>query len=172
MTDCRYEVYTYGKELVIEGQFSSEIDRNVVHFISPSPPDYRSSFSGSALPYASKKQAYDNTPNIGHVKLLTNNSFVIKLAYPNAYYGNFSNELENPYVLLSYSFEGVEKTLKIELGKIINNIRTLRHHVNHNEMFYDNESNLEIRSQEKILRDSQFKNTNNTNSFWGLRPPV
>lgn len=172
MTDCRYEVYTYGKDLVIEGQFSSEIDGNIVHFIAPSPPDYRSSFSGSALPYASKKQAYDNTPNIGHVKLSSSNSFVIKLAHPNSYYGDFSNELENPYVLLSYSFEGVEKTLKIELNKIINNIRTLRHRINHNEMFYDNESNLDIRSQEKILRDSQFKNINNVNSFWGLRPPA
>lgn len=172
MTDCRYELYTYGKDLVFKGQFSSEIDGNVVNFIAPSPPDYRSSFNGSALPYASKKQAYDNTPNIGNVQLSSDNSFVVKLAYPNAYYGDFSNELENPYVLLSYSFEGVEKTLKIELNKIINNIRTLRHHVNHNEMFYDNESNLDIRSQEKILRDSQFKNTDDVNSFWGRRPPV
>ena len=172
MTDCSYEVYTHGKDLIIEGQFSSEIDGHVVHFIAPSPPDYRSSFSGSALPYASKKQAYDNTPNIGHVELSPSNSFVIKLAYPNTYYENFSNELENPYVLLSYSFKGTEKTLKIKLNKIINNIRTLRHHVNHNEMFYDNESNLDIRSQENILRDSQFKNINNGNSFWGLRPPA
>lgn len=171
MTDCRYEVYTYGKDLVIEGQFAYKIDKDIVHFIASSPPDYRSSFSGSALPYASKKQAYDNTPNIGHVEVSTNNSFVIKLAYPNSYYGDFSNDIENPYVLLSYSFEGVEKTLKIELDKIINNVRTLRHHPNHNELFYENESNLEIRSQEKILRDSQFKNINNQNSFWGLRPP-
>lgn len=172
MTDCSYKVYTYGKDLVIEGNFSSVIDGNVVNFIAPSPPDYRSSFSGSALPYASKKQAYDNTPNIGNVELSTNKSFVIKIAYPNSYYEDFSNNLKTPYVLLNYSFEGVEKTLKIELDNIINNIRTLRHHVNHNELFYDNESNLEIRSQEKILRDSQLKNINNINSFWGSRPPV
>lgn len=172
MTDCRYEVRTYGKDLVIEGQFSSQIDENVIHFIAPSPPDYRSSFNGSALPYASKKQAYDNTPNVGHVELKTNNSFVIEISYPNSYYGDLTNNLENPYVLLMYSFKGIEKSLKIELDKIINNIRTLRHHTNHNEMFYNNESNLDIRSQEKILRDSQFKNINNVDSFWGLRPPV
>lgn len=172
MTECSYNVYTYGTDLVIEGYFSSAIDGNVVHFIAPNPPDYRSSFSGSALPYASKKQAYDNTPNIGHVELSPNRSFVIKIAYPNSYYEDFSNNIKKPYVLLNYSFEGVEKILKIELDNIINNIRTLRHHVNHNELFYDNESNLEIRSQEKILRDSQLKNINNINSFWGLRPPV
>ena len=172
MNNCTYKVYTYGKDLNIEGQFSSGIDGNVVHFIAPSPPDYRSSFNGSALPYASKKQAYDNTPNIGHVKLSSSKSFVIKLAYPNSYYGDFSNDIQTPYVILNYSFEEVEKTLKIELDKIINNIRTLRHHTNYNEMFYDNESNLEIRSQEKIIKDSQFENINNVDSFWGLRPPV
>lgn len=171
MTDCSYEVYKYGKDLVIQGKFSSPVDQNSVKFIAPNPPDFRSSFSGSALPYASKKQAYDETPNIGQVTVKNDNSFVIHLAYPNSYYEDFSNRITNPYVMLYYSYEGGDKVIKIDLDKIVPNIRTLRHAPEHNELFYDNESNLPIRSQEKILRDSEFKNVNNDNNFWGLRPP-
>ena len=63
------------------------------------------------------------TPNTGHVELSPNRSFVIKIAYPNSYYEDFSNNIKTicSFKLL---FKGVEKILKIELDNIINNIRT------------------------------------------------
>ena len=34
---------------------------NFVYFIAPNPPDYITSFSGSALPFHNKDQAFKNT---------------------------------------------------------------------------------------------------------------
>ena len=170
MTDCRCEIYLYDKDLVIQGYFSEKVDNNEIYYIAPNPPDYRTSFNGSALPYMSKHQAYDNTPNIGKVTLSDNNTFSINISYPNSYYEDFTNNIIPPYVLIDYYFEGINKNVKINLDIQVPN-RTIRHPPQYNEMFYTNAPKLEIRSQEKILRDSQFKNIKDNNDFWGLKPP-
>lgn len=173
-SECVYEVYPFEKDMHVRGYFTENIDDNVIHYIAPSPPDYRASFSGSALPYANEDQAYDETPNIGRV-ILKNNTFAFDIATPNGYYEDFSSKIVSPLVYINYKIDGVEKNLKINLADSSIPYRSLTHPANHNEMFYANE-NLPIRTQEAVIRDSKYPMTNKKNTtasasaFWGLKP--
>lgn len=170
-SDCVYEVYPFEKDMHVRGYFTENIDGNVIQYIAPSPPDYRASFSGSALPYANEDQAYDETPNLGRV-ILKNNTFAFDIATPNGYYEDFSSKIVTPFVYINYKINGVEKHLKINLADSSIPYRSLTHPADHNEMFYEN-VDLPIRTQEAVIRDSKYPTTNkkNTNdTFWGLKP--
>lgn len=166
--ECVYQIKQFDTDLNITGFFSESIDDNVMKYIAPNPPDYRSSFSGSALPYANEQQAFENTINVGEVRL-TENKFSIDIATPNGYYEDFSNKIVPPQINIYYTIKGVDKNLIIELGNSIP-FRTLSHQDNKNEMFYLNED-LPIRTQEGVLNDSAYPISNKLNeSFWGLKP--
>jgi hypothetical protein len=169
-SECVYEVYPFEKDMHIRGYFTENIDSDLIQYIAPSPPDYRASFSGSALPYANEAQAYEGTPNTGRV-ILKKNTFSFDIATPNSYYDNFSSVIVIPFVYINYKIGGVEKSLKINLANSSIPYRSLTHSANYNEMFYSNE-NLPIRTQEAIIRDSKYPMTKNTytSDFWGLKP--
>ena len=171
MDECEYKVYQYDSDVIIHGYFTVNIDNNILYYIAPAPPDYRSSFSGSALPYANEKQAFDNTPNIGKVILDKNNFFSISLSGPNQYYNTFTNTIITPYVSINYKIYGIDKKIEINLNNLIIPYRSLSHNQDRNEIFYSNEK-LPIRSQEDILRDSKYPTTNRglQETFWGLKP--
>ena len=172
MSECVYEIYPFNTDIVIRGYFTESIDDNVIQYISPAPPDYRSSFSGSALPYANEEQAFENTPNFGSV-ILKNNKFSFDISTPNGYYGDFTNKIVVPYVIINYKIAAVEKTLRINLDELTIPYRTLSHPEHRkNALFYSNQE-LPIRNQETLLRDSKYPTTTNiknNDSFWGLKP--
>lgn len=64
-----------------------------------SPPDYRLSYSGSALPYPNKEVAYGNSVNCGTTDL-QNGKFDFDLWYPNAYYVKLGTVLLEPHIHL------------------------------------------------------------------------
>lgn len=171
MSECVYEVYPFDTDIIIRGYFTESIDDNVIQYISPSPPDYRSSFSGSALPYANEEQAFENTPNLGRVFLKKNNAFSFNLSSPNRYYADFTNKVEAPYVIINYKMGGIDKNLRINLDELSIPYRSLSHPEHRNELFYSNEE-LPIRTQEQILRDSKYPVTSMKDKelFWGLKP--
>lgn len=168
--ECVYEVYPFEKDMHVRGYFTENIDDNVIQYIAPSPPDYRASFSGSALPYANEEQAYQETPNIGRV-ILKNNKFAFDITTPNGYYEDFSSKIVTPYVYINYKIDGLEKNLKINLSDSSIPYRSLTHPPNYNVEFYLND-NLPIRTQEAVIRDSKYPMTNNksASSFWNLKP--
>jgi len=171
MSECVYEVYPFDTDMIIRGYFTESIDENVIQYLSPAPPDYRSSYSGSALPYANEEQAFENTPNIGRVVLGKNNAFSFNISTPNRYHEDFTNKVVAPYVIINYKKDGVDKNVMINLDESSIPYRSLSHSIDRNELFYSNEE-LPIRTQEEILRDSKYPTTNmkENTSFWGLKP--
>lgn len=152
----------------INGTITDEVTDDVVYFLASAPPDTMTTFSGSGLPYATHSQAFYNTPNKGFVKMV-DNSFTIKLLRPNSYYANF-NDLKLPHVLITYN---KNKTFDIVLSSEKIAYRSLQYPAlrkSQKEMFYARKQ--PIRSQERILRDSEYDSWNEHKGFWGLKPPV
>ena len=154
--EFEYKVQTFEQHITIKGYFKDAVDNNMIQYISPNPPDYRSSFSGSALPFASEKQAYENTPNFGTVRLIEN-TFLIELSTPNSFYKDFSNNIVKPIIEITYIFKGTVKTITIPLDSNAIPHRSLTHPEG-GRIF---PRNLPIRTQEQVLRDSKYPFTTN-----------
>jgi hypothetical protein len=100
---------------------------------------------------------------------LKKNKFSIHLFRPNSYYEDF-NTLALPYVLITYN---KNKTIKLDLSFEKVSYRSLQYPTlrqTQKEMFYARK--LPIRSQEQILRDSEYDDLHEAKDFWGLKPPV
>lgn len=163
-------------DVTVRGTVQSNSLDPVIVFWAPNPPDYRASFSGSGLPFASPNQAFDRTPNYGAVRA-NNGQFEFKLKFPNAYYAGLGSMYIPPHVHVKVCENGVEdKHHVIELGEGVP-YRTLTYPSPPSDkprvspMFYC-QPNLPVRSQEQVLRDSAYPSTHQMDSdFWGLRPP-
>lgn len=178
---CKVSVIkgSYDHELLLKGRINVELQDNVVYYIAASPPDYRFSFSGSGLPYASQVQAFENTPNIGKV-VLNNGEFEIKLMTPNSYYVGLGTVYISPRIYLEFfTKNGEKKNVSIVLSKGIP-YRSLTHpgvgqetKAKANVTFFESQFYLPIRSQEQILYDSAYPAQNKMHpNFWGLKPPM
>jgi hypothetical protein len=149
-----------------------------VQFWAPSPPDYRTSFSGSGLPFPSEEFAFESSPNIGKVPLAIDGTFRLKLRYPNSYYKRLGAIYVQPSVKLLFrdnESNMIGKVVTVTLGEGIP-FRTLSWPKNRNwnrgPMFYCNPG-LPIRTQAQILMDSAYPTINKEPSnFWGLRPAL
>lgn len=157
----------------VAGQLDELIDENRIMYIAASPPDHRTSFSGSGLPFPNMQMAFENTPNYGHVMVDQNKKFEIDIAYPNSFYAALGTIKVGPRVYLMYKSNGVPKQAFIELGAGIP-YRSLTYPVARTQaMFYDNLYNLPVRTQEQILYDSSYPSIDKEHdNFWGLRPAV
>jgi hypothetical protein len=166
---CKGNVtFLKNNEIIIEGEINDEITDPNIQYYAPAPPDYMTTFSGSGLPFASESQAFSNTPNKGIIKL-DQNKFVINMACPNSYYKDF-NTYVTPSVTITYNND---KNIKLMLlnDKIAH--RSLQYpelRKKEQQMFYNRK--LPIRSQEKILRDSEYNLYSEPVNFWGLKPPM
>ena len=167
--------------LVVKGEIKNKSSDVTILYWASSPPDFNASFSGSGLPFANPEQAFDRSPNVGAVKTV-NGKFEFKLFYPNSYYVGLGSLYIPPQVHIKIC-DG-SKDEKYHSIKISEGIpfRTLTHpsppsnNPRQNNLFYDNK-NLQLRTQEQILRESAYPSTCNSNhktpdNFWGKRPPV
>ena len=132
-------------------------------------PNISASFSGSGLPFPNEEIAYENSKNQGNLEIY-NLNFSLNFLKPNSYYTNQGKVLVRPHVnfmFITGDDTPIGGVYKIELDNFIP-YRTLSM-VRKNVMFYNN-SNLPVRGQEQILRDSGY-NGKLEDNFWGLRPP-
>ena len=157
-------------DMVVKIKTNKDIDNNFVYYIAPNPPDYRTSFSGSALPFFNKEQAFYNTSNKGKAYFSKcNKSTTIFLKYPNSYYTDLGNILVVPHVDLVYSIDGKEHLFTYKLSDNPIPYRSLTHpHTRTNPMFYQPKTNFtEVMSQSKLFRRTGFPTTNTSlNNFW------
>lgn len=163
---------TNNYDIVINGVITKDYTTDPsVRYAAPAPPDTVTSFSGSGLPYASRSQAYDNSPNIGSARVDANGRFTITLKRPNSYYADF-NTLVTPYVTMKYNHG--KDVLKVALDYEKISYRSLQYpslRKQKKEMFYSKK--LPVRSQERILRDSAYCDfKQEAPDFWGLKPPL
>ena len=174
--DCmRGSVLTSKFDVQITGIFNDIADNNTIYFVAPNPPDYRQSFSGSGLPFFSREQAFQNTPNKIRYLLQNDNTIQFNMLMPNAFYDNLGNNIVTPHITMNYKRNNIDVEHIIKLDNGIP-FRTLtypdsRTSLRQNATFYHNE--LPVRSQEQIIKDSQFNmQQSDSRSFWGLKPPM
>lgn len=140
-------MYIKNNDIEIEINIPDIQDNIEVSYIAASPADTMTNFSGSGLPYASKEQAYYNTPNKGTVRLV-NNKAIIKLQKPNSYYKDFNN-LQTPHVSIFINDKHIADVM-IDNESI--NYRSLQYPMH---TFDTNKRNV-IMSQESILRSKNY----------------
>jgi hypothetical protein len=158
-------------------------DDGQADYIAAAPPDFRASFNGSALPFASPQQAFDGTPNRGRVHVGTTGQVSLQLAaMPNSYYIGLGTVYVAPTVHLAYKAGGKLVRESFPVAESGVPFRMLTYPTFDNKtrarsscMFYDN-TDLPVRSQEAILRSAGYpqnkENEKMPQNFWGLKPPV
>jgi hypothetical protein len=164
-------------DISVTGVILDDVKDNVVNYMAASPADRRATFSGSGFPFHSEDQAFGNSPSKGVIHL-TNKNFEVRILFPNSFYVSLGNKLIPPTLFLKYTTSlDVERIITIKLGDPIpyrllgypNEYTMPRNNV----LFYHAHHNLPVRTQEAILRDSEYPKTNKMNpDFWGLRPSV
>ena len=159
-------------DVVLHIESSVKIDDNKVYYSAASSPDFRTSLTGSSLPFFNEEQAFDNSKNVGFVVLDDNNKSIIKINYPNGYYINLGNTYVKPHVKLWFSKDSQKHESIVKLSDGIP-YRSLTHPYKRKDAtFYGTLWELPVRSQEQILRDSGFPKTDtHYEQFWGLKPP-
>ena len=157
-------------DLHIKGTISDVVDQGRIRFIAAAPADYHSSYTGSALPFATPMQAFQNTPNKGEI-MLQANQFSIRLLHPNSFYEALGSFLIPPTLFLHYFSGGEEKTINVKVAEEIP-YRRLTYPVSRDDpLFYNGTDKLPIRTQERILRDSPYPARNHeSHNIWGLKP--
>ena len=152
-------------------RMKASIDDRKLTFKAANPADRRASYSGSGLPFSSPEMAMQNTPNMGVLELDSQNTCNLSISTPNSYYAALGTVLIPPTVYLFFKINNVEYTLPVKVDDPIP-LRTLTYDVRRvQSMFYDNIHRLPVRSQEQVLRDSEYSMIHYDN-FWGAKPSL
>ena len=175
---CSGTINVDKNDLTITGKIHTQSQDGILNFIAASPPDYHSSYSGSGLPFSSKEQAFENTPNKGNVTL-SNRQFIIHLIYPNAYMIGLGSITIPPTVYISFKLENGEvQRAHVQVSEGIP-YRSLTYPLGggcgrRNANFYNNHWCLPIRkNQEELIRQSSYPKKNiMPDNFWGMKPSL
>lgn len=142
-----------------------------VTFAAANPPDKHASFSGSGLPFYNAAQAFEHTPNVGHVS--GDGAFTIEIKMPNSYYVSLGTILIPPTLYLTWKDSRTQQqhTRPIPVAQGIAYRKLTYPWQRTSAAFYSGNWELPVRTQEQILRDSAYKEHEEvTPGFWGLRP--
>ena len=153
-------------DFTVRGFDASITSPTTVIFWAANPPTYNGSFSGSGLPFPNPEIAYHNSINKGSVKTIGGH-YEFKIRFPNAYYVGLGSKYIEPCVHIKIcQADGEDKIKTINLGNSIP-FRTLSHSKSQthtdsidNSSFDATNKNLPVRTQEQILRDSQYPSQN------------
>jgi hypothetical protein len=162
-------------DIIVNGKIDVALKDRKIRYIAACPAEHLTNYSGSGLPYSSPAQAFENTPNQGTVEV-TNGKFRIPLRFPNSYYMNLGTDIVPPTVFLTYTTsEGKEIHDSIVISEGIP-YRTLTYPDKRKEqqqMFYKDGWAMPVRTQEQILRQSQYPAQNTMpRNHWGVKPPL
>lgn len=141
----------------------------ILSYSAAKPPDYRQSYTGSALPFPDGIIAFQNSKNFGAIQCKTN-VIEINMDFPNSYYSHVGTRIIPPYVKINI----IDKNNKIyssdiiELGEIAP-FRLLSYPSTptprDSPTFYSRTHLQKSRTQEQILRDSEYQIYTPSN-FW------
>ena len=169
-------------DIHVHGTITEMVDDDRIMYLAAAPPDYRTSYTGSALPFQNADIAFHNTPNKGE-KVLRGNRFDVDLLFPNSYYEGLGRYLIPPTLYVNYKSGGQEKTIAIQVSQPIPyrrltypESRNVEHSLgldvmNQGPSFYKGNEQLPIRTQERILRQACYPTRNiEPEDHWGLKP--
>jgi hypothetical protein len=164
-------------DIEVSGRILDDVKDQTIYYIAAAGPDRRASYTGSGLPFANQIQAFDNTPNVGKVRLEFGNSFKIPLITPNSYMVGLGSVTIPPSLFITYLRPNDEKrTVTIKVGDSIP-YRSLTYPLDprprYDATFYDSQFDLQVKTQEEIFYDSVYPCTGKMHSnFWGQKPPL
>lgn len=162
--------------VTVECTFEDGSVHDEFKYIAARPADRRASYSGSGFPFPNKQQAFDNTPTKGTVKY-NGSTFQLTFPIPNSYYANLGNQLILPTLFISYkNASGKQQVIEIVVDDQIP-YRLLQFPTfplqRNDATFYHAHHNLPVRTQEQVLRDSEYPSSKKMASdYWGLRPAL
>jgi hypothetical protein len=164
------------RKVTVRGRIGPKVDDARVEFIAAAPPDSRASFSGSGLPFANSMQAFGSTKTKGDLELSNTQEFEVTIDEPNSYYVNLGSTLIEPSIYVRYKTDNVYKTERFTVGSSIA-YRTLTYPtltevaVRDSPEFYKMSQEVDARTQEQILNDSEYTG-HYQDKFWGITPPL
>ena len=169
-------LYNGSGDLIVKGQLVAGTINCKLFFWAAAPPTLGISFSGSGMPFPNPAVAYDRTPNSGVISIMDGH-FTINMKYPNAYYIGLGSLYVAPHINFKICQEGrADSYFTVQIDDGIP-FRTLTYPAPPSKkprtspLFY-HEPEYGARSQEEILRASEYPSTNTTpDNFWGKRPP-
>lgn len=170
--ECKGKLETSSGSIKVTGKVKLP-GATKINYSAPASPDYLTSYSGAGLPYATKAMAYENTNNQGVVDIGLDGSFAFSIKYPNAYYRQLGTFYQNPEITLNIErIDGSSKTYLVKIGYGAP-FRSLNYESSRTSpLFYDGRELLEIQTQENLLRDSGYPETNQMpDNFWGKSIP-
>jgi len=174
---CSGSILYQGKgDLLVSGQLKNmESYNGTLYFWAAAPPTTGISFSGSGMPYPSPLVAFDRTPNKGIVQV-ANGAFNFSMKYPNAYYIGLGSLYIPPHINFKLCVPGEDDTyfsVQIDDGipfRMLTYPAPPTNKPRVSPMFYC-EPEMNVRTQESILRSSAYPNDNKMpDNFWGQRP--
>jgi hypothetical protein len=159
--------------VTVECAFEDGLQVNTVKYMAARPTDRRASYSGSGFPFASKQQAFENTPTQGKMNVI-GNTFRLTFPIPNAYYADLGNKLVMPTLFVSYiNGSGKENIMEIVVDDQVAYRFLQFPKQRHDATFYHAHHNLPVRTQEQVLRDSQYPSSKKMyDDYWNLRPAL
>jgi hypothetical protein len=160
----------------VRGIIRDQVKGDKIEFVAAAPPDFRTSFTGSGLPFANSRIAFENTPTSGTAPLGADKTFLFKVQIPNSYYVGLGTVIIPPVVYLLYTTVDDKKVIThVPLSKGIP-YRMLTYPMQYTKArkdvsFYAGGWELPVRTQEQVLRDSKYPCVNSMHdNFWGLKP--
>ena len=170
--------YDGSGSLKISGTVRNAEHKSYIIFWAANPPDYRTSYSGSGLPYPNSEVAYEKSPNRGVVDIQSDGSFQFHLKYPSGYYTGLGTVYMQPHIFIQInSPTTIGKPTGVRVGegtpfRLLTYPPIPETAPRCSPMFYAAGETQPVRTQEQILRDSGYPKTNHMpNNFWGLTPP-
>ena len=170
--------YDGSGNLTIRGRIRNADASSYLVFWAANPPDYRTSFSGSGLPYPNSEIAYESSPNRGTVKLGADGAFEFSLRYPSGYYTGLGTVYMMPHVYIQVnSKDKIGTPVLVRAGegtpfRLLTYPPVPATAPRCSPNFYAAGASQPVRTQEQILRDSAYPSTNEMpKNFWGLTPP-
>ncbi len=165
----------FGK-ITVRGQLKSGPSNSTVLYWAASPPNYRTGFTGSALPYANPEMAHQMTPNRGVTKA-NGGHFEFQIMFPNSYYTGLGTVYMPPHVFVKVcdeNGEGEIQTIKLGEGVPFRMLTypNVKGAARDNATFYAGRDRFPVRTQEEILIDSGYPETDKMpENFWGMAVP-
>jgi hypothetical protein len=158
------------RPILVKGRIGPPVEGRV-EFVAAAPPDSRTSFSGSGLPFANPEQAFENTTNRGTLELGPNQTFEIHMHETNSFYEDFDT-LIGPSLFLRYKSNSTLISERVHLGEPIAH-RLLSYPAERTSAMFYHVEQQPARTQEQILYDGEYHwKTVVGETFWGKRPPV
>jgi len=124
--DCNFQFN--GNKLIIKGIFKNNDIYKKITISAPNPPDIRTSYSGTALPFPNEEIAFENTKNY---YIIQNSIIDISFNIPNSYYSNDGYKKINTPIILTID----DKKIIYELSDLCP-LKTIRDRVRGNPSFY------------------------------------